>query len=179
MKVRLQLSTGSPSGEAEGKTREVDVALSAGAVHVRLDGKDIPVEAQRIPGGLLLRMGGKVYDIALSHSQDPAVGQPGHEVQLAHGSQRLFATVPNDAEAAGKKVGAGGQAKTLKAPMPGRVVRLLVKVGDEVHAGQPVIVLEAMKMENELRATGTATVKEIHVSEGQSIENRAALVSFS
>lgn len=169
MKVRLEI---------EGKTREVDVTLSAGAVHIRLDGREIPVDAQRVPGGLLLRMEGKVYDIALSHSQDPGIGQPGHEVQLAHGAQRVFATVPNDAEAAGKKTGTGGQAKVLKAPMPGRVVRLLVKVGDEVHAGQPVIVLEAMKMENELRATGPATVKEIHVSEGQSIENRAALVSF-
>ena len=170
MKVRLEI---------EGKTREVDVTLSAGAVHVRLDGREIPVDAQRVPGGLLLRMEGKVYDVALSHSTDPAVGQPGHEVQLALGAQRVFATVPNDAEAAGKKAGAGGQAKTLKAPMPGRVVRLLVKVGDEVHAGQPVIVLEAMKMENELRALVAGRVESIHVKAGDAVEGAALLVRLA
>ena len=62
------------------------------------------------------------------------------------------------------------------APMPGKVVRLLVKTGDAVHPRQPVVVVEAMKMENELRADRGGTVAEIHTREGVSVEAGALLV---
>jgi acetyl/propionyl-CoA carboxylase alpha subunit len=59
---------------------------------------------------------------------------------------------------------------TIVAPMPGRVVRVLVGAGDEVDARQPVVVVEAMKMENELRAPRAGYVKEIVVTPGTSVE---------
>jgi biotin carboxyl carrier protein len=62
-----------------------------------------------------------------------------------------------------------GQA-TIVAPMPGRVVRVLVAASDEVDAAQPVVVVEAMKMENELRAPRAGHVKEIVVAPGTSVE---------
>jgi biotin carboxyl carrier protein len=58
----------------------------------------------------------------------------------------------------------------LRAPMPGRVVKILARPGDAVKAGAGVIVVEAMKMENELRAPRDATVKELRVSEGAAVE---------
>jgi biotin carboxyl carrier protein len=60
--------------------------------------------------------------------------------------------------------------------MPGKVVRVLVKGGDPVAARQPVVVVEAMKMENELRASREGTVAEIHVREGMSVDAGALLV---
>ena len=60
--------------------------------------------------------------------------------------------------------------------MPGKVVRVLVKAGDAVRARQPVVVVEAMKMENELRADREGTVAEIHAREGVSVEAGALLV---
>jgi biotin carboxyl carrier protein len=60
--------------------------------------------------------------------------------------------------------------------MPGKVVRVLVKAGDAVTARQPVVVVEAMKMENELRASRDGTVAEIHVREGMSVDAGALLL---
>ena len=62
------------------------------------------------------------------------------------------------------------------APMPGKVVRVLVNAGQSVRARQPVVVVEAMKMENELRADRDGTVAEIHAREGTSVEAGALLV---
>ena len=63
----------------------------------------------------------------------------------------------------------------IVAPMPGRVVRVLAAVGDDVRARQPVVVIEAMKMENELRAARDGVVVEVHAREGQSVEAGALL----
>jgi biotin carboxyl carrier protein len=59
--------------------------------------------------------------------------------------------------------------------MPGKVIRVLVAAGDEVHPRQGLVVVEAMKMENELRAARAGRVKEIFVQEGQSVEAGAVL----
>ena len=71
-----------------------------------------------------------------------------------------------------------GGAAALKAPMPGLVVRVLAKPGQDVAAGSSLVVLEAMKMENELKAQSPGTVEEVHVTEGQAVEKGAVLVSF-
>lgn len=65
---------------------------------------------------------------------------------------------------------------TIKAPMPGRVVKLLVKAGDRVTAGQGLAVVEAMKMENELKAPRAGAVAEILATEGTAVEAGASLV---
>jgi pyruvate carboxylase subunit B len=64
------------------------------------------------------------------------------------------------------------------APMPGLIVRLHAAVGDRVEAGQGVVVMEAMKMENELRATAAGTVKAIHAEIGKAVEKGAVLVEL-
>ena len=64
----------------------------------------------------------------------------------------------------------------VRAPMPGRVVRVLVAVGDRVNARQPVVVVEAMKMENELRTSRDGVVKEILTLPGAAVESGAILV---
>jgi biotin carboxyl carrier protein len=64
----------------------------------------------------------------------------------------------------------------VKAPMPGRVVRVLVAVGDRVTARQPVVVVEAMKMENELRAPNSGVVREVLVVPGAAVESGAVLI---
>jgi biotin carboxyl carrier protein len=70
----------------------------------------------------------------------------------------------------------GSGPQRVTAPMPGKVVRVLVKPGDTVEARQPVVVVEAMKMENELRAARSGQVREVLVAEGQSVDKGTALV---
>jgi biotin carboxyl carrier protein len=69
-------------------------------------------------------------------------------------------------------------AEVLRAPMPGLVVRVQVETGDQVAAGAGLIVLEAMKMENELKALGPARVKSVRVAAGQAVEKGQVLVEF-
>jgi pyruvate carboxylase subunit B len=66
----------------------------------------------------------------------------------------------------------------IVAPMPGLIVRVSVNVGDKVEAGQGIVVMEAMKMENELRATGAGVVKSIEVAPGTAVEKGALLVAL-
>ncbi|HKS04716.1 MAG TPA: biotin/lipoyl-containing protein [Gemmatimonadaceae bacterium] len=67
----------------------------------------------------------------------------------------------------------------LVAPMPGLVVRVLAAEGAEVRAGQPLVVMEAMKMENELRAPADGTVKAIRVKPGAAVEKGAVLIDLA
>jgi len=66
----------------------------------------------------------------------------------------------------------------LKAPMPGLIVRVSVQVGDQVQAGQGIVVMEAMKMENELRATAAGRVKSVLAIPGTAVEKGALLVEL-
>jgi pyruvate carboxylase subunit B len=77
--------------------------------------------------------------------------------------------------------GAGDNRKSLdvlKAPMPGLVVRVPIKAGDTVSAGTGLVVLEAMKMENELKAPAAATVKAVRVAPGEAVEKGQVLLEF-
>ena len=75
--------------------------------------------------------------------------------------------------------GAAVEIAPLKAPMPGLVVQVAVTEGELVEAGATVLIVEAMKMENELRAAGTARVARIHVGPGDAIEKGQVLVEFN
>ena len=66
----------------------------------------------------------------------------------------------------------------LKSQMPGKIVRVLVKAGDPVKKGQALLVMEAMKMENEIKSPQDGAVREVRVTEGQAVETGAELLSF-
>ena len=104
-------------------------------------------------------------------------------VERSDGGQRVVSvdgqrvvTAVNGRRAAAGLAGTGNGSLRVVAPMPGRVVRLLVAVGDEVQARQPLVVVEAMKMENELSVPRAGRVAEVAVTEGQSVEAGRLLV---
>jgi biotin carboxyl carrier protein len=75
-----------------------------------------------------------------------------------------------------RSTGESGARLEVHAPMPAMVVKLEVDVGDEVRAGQPLIVLEAMKMENELLASGSGRVKAVYAIAGKAVEKGELLL---
>ncbi len=77
-----------------------------------------------------------------------------------------------------KKGGNFGGDSDLRAGMPGKVIEIFVKVGDTVKANKPLLIMEAMKMENEMRASRDVKIKEIKVKQGDSIESGAILIKF-
>lgn len=80
--------------------------------------------------------------------------------------------------AAPKASAGGGGAGSITAPMPGTILDVKVSVGDQVKAGQPVVILEAMKMENEIAATQDGTVKEVRVQKGATVNPGDVLVTI-
>jgi biotin carboxyl carrier protein len=98
-----------------------------------------------------------------------------HFVQLPHvGVTAIVEGRRARRSGSGESAGTGEQ--RILAPMPGRVVRVLVKPGDEVAARQGLVVVEAMKMENELTAARAGRVKDVGVAEGQSVQAGQLLV---
>src|SRR5450631_4179011 len=116
----------------------VDVKeLPSGALEVRVGDKPVEVDIVALGDQLSVRIDGKVVDLT-TEGTPPELGAiaSGHRSYVRVESERLRA-----AEAAKKGVH-GGAEKLLKSPMPGRIVKLLVKPGDEVAAGQPLLVME-------------------------------------
>ena len=138
-------------------------------VHAELsDVEDSPVR--------MIRVGAQVYRV-LAQKRDGR-GQytlwvDGYRFETEALDERTRAIRDLSAASAGPS----GPAPVI-APMPGLVVRINVAVGDKVEAGQGLVVMEAMKMENELRATGAGTVRTIEVSVGTAVEKGALLVSL-
>lgn len=78
------------------------------------------------------------------------------------------------------KAGGGmGAGDNLSSGMPGKIVKIFVKPGDVVKQGDPLLIMEAMKMENEMRAAADVIVKEILVKEGENVESGAVMVTFA
>ncbi len=81
-------------------------------------------------------------------------------------------------EKMGMNVSAGNKVNAIKAPMPGLIINLKVKVGDEVKTGDQLLILEAMKMENILKSPGDGKVKLVKVEKGNSVEKGQVLIEF-
>lgn len=77
-----------------------------------------------------------------------------------------------------KSGGMSGNDSSLRSGMPGKIVKVLVKEGDEVTAGTPLLVMEAMKMENEMKAPADVKITKLHVKPGDAVESGATLISF-
>ena len=157
----------------EGNERDIDVQIApGGSVAVTVDGEPVDADVRRIPGGVSMRLDGKVYDVL--------VGGPAEAMDVAAGHLRATASVESERNRARKKKGgAGGDSSEVRAPMPGRIVKVLVAVGDTVEAGAPVIVVEAMKMENELRCERAGSIATIEVEEGQTVEGGSLLIKLA
>lgn len=81
-------------------------------------------------------------------------------------------------EKMGMNASAGAKVNNVRAPMPGLIIQLLVKDGDEVKSGDTLLILEAMKMENIIKAPGDATVKSVKVRKGDGVEKNQVLIEF-
>jgi biotin carboxyl carrier protein len=134
--------------------REVDadaVVIAPGVYSLVIDGQSIEVRVEKFAGKLRVTVGGREYETAV---RDPREWKRG----------------------GGGAAEAEGHAHIM-APMPGKVVRLLVAAGDTIEAGQGIVVVEAMKMQNEIRSPKSGTVEKLAVAEGQTV-NAGDLVAI-
>ncbi len=146
--------------------------LPDGRYEVILDGHASVVDARfPEPGVMHLIRNGDAFELDLREAQG------GYEVTL-YGS-RYLVDVIDERRKVLRALGHGGaqaSEQVLSTSMPGKVVALLVEVGEVVEQDQGIVVVEAMKMQNELKATAPGVVAEINVAEGDTVEGGARLV---
>jgi len=113
---------------------------------------------------------------------DDAAGRPGMAIDLFVGEQRASVLVQDAAQMAQLVLSSADATAARQAavhsPMPGKIVRVLVAQGQAVRAGEPLLVLEAMKMEHTLKAPTDVVIGGVHAAEGQVVAQRALLLSF-
>jgi len=149
--------------DVAGRTLRVEVRGRGPRYSVTVDGRRFEVDVHETSRHFLsLLIEGRSYEVGLERR-----GQ-GFRVVL---SDDILQVDLRDATrgAAPAVAGASGPAR-VTAPMPGKIVRLLVSAGQQVEAGDALVVIEAMKMENELRAPRDGRVVELSVQEGQAVE---------
>jgi biotin carboxyl carrier protein len=147
----------------DGKNYRLDLNRVGGRWTCRLDGREIEVDAVLArPDVLSLRIGNQAYEVKCE--------RVANDLHLWVGSMRFAAEV-RDPRSLRARVRAADEhgPKKLTAPMPGKVVRVLVAQGSEVEAGAGVVVVEAMKMQNEVKSPQKGTVQKIVVSEGAAV----------
>jgi biotin carboxyl carrier protein len=176
--------------DVAGRPRVVNIRRAGGEILATVDGREFRVDARSVGAdrvSLIVQEGDAaprgVAASITSRRDAPGVDVwiGGHAIPVARTSR--FARRAADG---GSSVGPaaplagrarGAQPQHVKAPMPGRIVRVLVAPGDEVRARQGLVVVEAMKMENELRASREGRVREVRVVEGQSVDAGTLLVT--
>ncbi|NUQ35246.1 MAG: biotin/lipoyl-binding protein [Planctomycetaceae bacterium] len=120
---------------------------------VTINGVAQTVGVVRMKEGLRLTVGGEMYDVAIG---DPRSAR--------------YAAVAHTAKISKKQV--------IKAPMPGMIVKVMVKEGDSVAKGQTLVILNAMKLENDIRAPYDGKISAIHVAADQAVDKNAKLITI-
>ena len=163
---------------------------------VKLDGAEpaheviVVAEAVNVDGDLVV---GRVAEVEGTPVRMVTIGDAVHRVVVRRGAQRGEYTLwvdgyRFDAEALDERTSAIRELSKLSAkasgpapltaPMPGLIVRINVKAGDRVGQGQGLVVMEAMKMENELRASSAGVVKHVHATVGSAVEKGMVLIEM-
>ncbi len=152
--------------------------LAVDGEDVQLDGQQVRAHVSAVEGTpvILLSIGNQVHRVVMRRGAARGqyaleIGGFRFDVEALDERTRAIRAL---AGAAGKATGPA----TLTAPMPGLIVRVSVQEGDQVQAGQGLVVMEAMKMENELRAAAAGVVKKIVVSPGTAVEKGATLLEM-
>lgn len=147
--------------QVDKRTYQVEYEKTADLIRVSVDGRSYLVDASAVNGGFYsFLVNNRSYDAFVSREKDSfAVVIAGKTMDVDFYDPR--SRQPSDES----KRSAGISRQTICAPMAGRIVRFQVAVGDMVQDGQGLIVLEAMKMENELKSQGIGQVREILIAE--------------
>jgi biotin carboxyl carrier protein len=160
MKVEVRLT--GPSGK---ESRVLEIERDVNGWRVLCDGQPVVADAVEVaPHTFSILVHGQSFEVRVAPSPDG-------KLKVQTGAQEFTAEVLDPRAWSGRRQG-GAEAvgrQQIVAPMPGKVVRLLVKAGEHVEAGQGLFVVEAMKMQNELRSPKSGTIERVLAKEGQTV----------
>jgi biotin carboxyl carrier protein len=152
------------------------VSRDKNRVIIRVDEETYEVDVVRVEDGVYsILLGGRSYVVELLEGEtlkrySAATAYRSFDLEIIDAESRYLLSRKGD-----EPVDSGNQ---VSSPMPGKVVKIPVKIGEKVEAGQTVIIVSAMKMESEYKAAREGLVKEIHVEEGDTIEGHQPLITI-
>jgi biotin carboxyl carrier protein len=160
--MRFEVELASSTGT---RTHTIDLERLGDQWHIVLDGEPVNTDVVEIaPNTLSILIRGESHEIRVARSSDGLL-------KVQTGLREFSAEVTDQRSWRGRRLGhvevEGRQ--QITAPMAGKVVRLLVKSGEKVEVGQGLLVVEAMKMQNEIRSTKSGTVERLLAQEGQPV----------
>lgn len=145
----------------DGKIRRLELTAVAGGWECKVDGRALAFDVAQISAGQLsILIDGKSYEVRRDSAETISVGS------------RIYQVSVEDVRSwRGKRRGAGTEAgpQKLTATMPGKVVRVLAAAGEKITAGQGIVVIEAMKMQNEIKSPKEGTLKKVLAQMGASV----------
>jgi biotin carboxyl carrier protein len=170
--MRFEVQLASPTGT---RNHTVDLERLGDQWRISLDGEPVDADVAEIaPHTLSIVLRGESHEIRVARSSDGLLN-------VQTGLREFTAEVTDQRSWRGRRLGhvevQGRQ--QITAPMAGKVVRLLVKSGEKVEVGQGLLVVEAMKMQNEIRSTKSGTVERLWAEEGQAVNAGETLVWIS
>ena len=152
---------------------DIEYPVVAEGDTITVNGRPFAVEVT--DDGMVL-VDGIAYDVALE-GETATVGGDSYAVQVSGLAMTAAAPSPAPSGMAAPRAAEAGAGAVL-AIMPGKIVRVMVEPGQQVQEGEPVCVLEAMKMENELHARQSGTVRAVHVKPGDDVEKDHVLIEI-
>ena len=156
------------TAELAGEKHQIEIKRDGARLSALIDGRRYEVEAREQGAGVyLLLSGNRVFECRVDQSE----AQRG-SIEVHVGGDTYAVTLSDPKRLRGAQLTgaqADGTAAQIVAPMPGKVVRVLVQQGSQVEAGDGILVVEAMKMQNELKSPKAGTVTELHASAGSTV----------
>ncbi len=158
--MKLQAEIGS-------ENYEIEIRREGEKIFARVDDRNYELEASEVePNVYLLKNENKIYEIFVSPQAN--LSEP-FEVKVKNQTFEINLIDPKRLHGAGASSANADGIAEIKTAMPGKLVRILTEVGAEIAQGEPVLVVEAMKMQNEMKSPKDGVVKEIRFSEGATV----------
>ncbi len=157
----------------EDQIHKLQVELKEGQYHVNLNGKENLVDSSTISDHCLsLLVNGKAYTVYFAESN-------GKKYLSVGGEQFLIEEATSDSVTTSGADSSGiAEEPVAASPMPGKVVKILVKVGDKVEKGQGLVIVEAMKMENEIKSPANGTVEKVNFAPGDLVDAAQPIIEI-
>lgn len=176
MKFQLHLQAGSKSSEHRLELSPAEDGRETGGLRWKLDGETLEADSREIsPGVYSILLGERSFEVHIQPLPGGAGGLGPYAVQVGLRRYQVELRDPRRWRRGGVALDAEGP-QDIAAPMPGKIVKILVEENQQVDRDQSLLVMEAMKMQNELRAPRPGRVEEIFVTEGTGVENGCKLL---
>ena len=152
--------------DIDGNQLELKLRLEGNSVHAQVAGRSYELQFHQTTSGLVLRRGTHIYDCRVTET---GKANADFEVELREKNYSVHLVDPKRLRSQQSASAHDHGLARITAPMPGKVVRLLVEVGAQVEAGAGIVVVEAMKMQNEMKSPKAGVVTSLHAAAGATV----------